>query len=220
MDALVNDADVLRQAEAAAVDLTIRRWPQRYRLLPHDQVPTVIQDRTRRLGLMRWGWQCGDAVSRGGLITTVRAEEAPSRCVRPFVSGRCLVMATAFYVRTPAILASAMPNVVVCRCGLAAFAALWKNEKSGDDATAAVVLLTTRAHEDLERVTKRQPAIIPFEDVDAWLDPETRHVQLRKLLQPYWIARAEVYVVRPSALDLKAALEGPELLKPVEQMLG
>lgn len=214
---LASHCDVLRQARHFAVDLTVPEWRLRYLVQPLEAVPTVIQDRTRRLGLMRWGW-LRRANETGAPITVIRSEDAPAKCSRAFVSRRCIVSATAMYFATKGLpgtpdIWAVLPN----RGHPIGLAALWQSEGVGDNALAAVALLTNNSPADLTRITPRLPAMLLTDSCDQWLDPKATHTQLRRLLQPIILADLDAFQVAHGVWN-RSDEEGAWMLEPTGRL--
>ena len=152
-------------------------WSPSWNITPTRQIPVLIQDqRSRRLGLMRWGWN-PDALG-GRLLVNCRGEEAHAK--RMFQSSlatrRCLIPATAFYEWRPAAQAKAKPTPFAfapCAGGLFAIAGLWSLRIAADGTRGGeVILMTVPANSVVAPVHERMPLVIGREQTGAWLtDP-------------------------------------------------
>lgn len=153
-------------------------WSPSWNITPTRQIPVLIQDqRSRQLGLMRWGWN-PDALG-GRLLVNCRGEEAHTKRMfqAPLENRRCLIPATAFYEWRPAALAKTKPTpfAFAPRAGaLFAIAGLWLPRIDADGTrSGAVILLTVPANHVVAPIHDRMPLVIGREQAAAWLtDPE------------------------------------------------
>ncbi|GDY13285.1 DUF159 family protein [Planctomycetota bacterium] len=153
-------------------------WSPSWNITPTRQIPVLIQDqRSRRLGLMRWGWN-PDALG-GRLLVNCRGDEAHAKRMfqAPLENRRCLIPATAFYEWRPAAQAKAKPTPFAFAPragGLFAIAGLWLPRIDADGTrSGAVILMTVPANDVVAPVHDRMPLVIGREQAAAWLtDPE------------------------------------------------
>lgn len=207
-----NDAGVLTQARRFRVDLTSPDWAPRWAIRPGEHALAVIQDRSRRLGPMRWGWRRGTVPVR--TLACLRAEDAGRGALAATLARqRCLVPATAWYEWAEAG-AMRQPHAVrPCGREAVGIAALWETERAADSTCGVFALLTVPANAALRRLAPRMPAVIPHDLEDEWLSPATAVERLRRLLAPFDFTLLECYPV-----DLRVGRPGvdePGLLRPV-----
>lgn len=122
-------------------------WTASWNITPTRNIPVLIQDlRSRRLGLMRWGWN--PAALGGRLLINCRGEEAHQKRLftETLIHRRCLVPATLFYEWQPATVPKARPQPFAfadTRSSLFAIAGLWSNRVATDGARIGEVILMT-----------------------------------------------------------------------------
>jgi putative SOS response-associated peptidase YedK len=75
--------------------------------------------------------------------------------------------------------------------GFAGLYEVWKSPE-GDEITTCTII-TTEANELMKPIHARMPVIIPRQDEDLWLNPETKDPGL--LLKPYPAEEMEAYPV-------------------------
>lgn len=175
-----------------------RTVPPSYNVAPTSEVAAIVAGGggERRLELLRWGlvpsW--ADDPGIGARMINARSETAHEKPSfrRAFRERRCLIPADGFYEwrRTGD---GKQPYHIRLREGRPfAFAGLW--ERWGDLRTCAI--LTTAANDAVAEVHERMPVILPPEDYDLWLDPETRDTEyLLPLMRPFEAGEMEVYPV-------------------------
>lgn len=161
----------------------------RYNIAPTQMVPVVRDDGgTRRLSIMRWGWERDWAKQT---IINATAEKVPTSRVfrQAFEQRRCLVPADGFYewkaeggVRHPY-------RVVTDDGAPFAMAGIWENwtaDKEGrdfakGDALESFTIVTTAANDTVKALHTRMPVILPPESWRAWLDCSAGE----EVLRPY-----------------------------------
>ncbi|MBA3686234.1 MAG: SOS response-associated peptidase family protein [Planctomycetes bacterium] len=214
MDALANTADLLVQAGEVGAAYAVVGWRPRAYIRPGGAVLAVFHDqRTRRVGCARWGWDGTGPGPRTGPLLAHGPCEALAR--PPLSAGfprrRCLVLATAWMQGRAPVL----PTIVQpLGAGVPfAVAALWSPIAIDGRATAAVVLLTVPACSELRAVAQRQLAVVPREHLDQWLDGCTPQPALRRLLVSHQFYEAYHHQPDPGAWRrlTQAADDGPDL---------
>ncbi len=191
----------------------------RYNVAPGQDVPVVGWSQGAPvLRRLRWGWVARGARPKAPRPVNARSETAATHPMfrDAFARRRCLVPATGFYewrregrARTPFLVAPASERLWM-------FAALWSRAGEGETELRSVVVLTEAANETVRALHDRMPVIVPREDWDAWLRPDTDLVRVRALLG---LSRADVMTIRsvsPRVNDVRhddAGLldEAPEL---------
>lgn len=93
---------------------------------------------------------------------------------------RCLVPMTRFYERTH----GRWLRMKFHEAGAFAAPGLFADPEPGVSDTTTYTVVTTEANETIAEVHDRMPVILDPRDYDAWLDPEAKREDLRKLLIP------------------------------------
>ena len=163
-------------------------WQPSYNITPTRHVPVLLGDqRSRRLGLMRWGW---NPASLGGkLLINCRGEEAHAKRMfdRILPKQRCLVPATQFYEWQPPPTLKGRSKIRPLPFAFALKAespfligGLW----TASAGAGSMILMTTPANGVVAPVHDRMPLIIAPEHAGEWLDPATDGTRIRSLIAP------------------------------------
>lgn len=172
-----------------------------YNIAPGQDVAAIIDNDSRRLGLLRWGlipsW--ADDPRIGSRMINARAEELAQKpsFKKPLRQKRCLIPADGFFEwkkeenrKTPfyVFLKDRRPFV---------FAGLWDIWKSPQgEKTATCTIITTSPNSLVEKLHSRMPVILPEEHIDIWLDRSVEEEEkLLPLLKPYPAEDMEYYKV-------------------------
>jgi putative SOS response-associated peptidase YedK len=227
-------------ADPDALDLDTpapRALGPNYNVAPTTTVMTVVKrhspedpddDPLLRIRAMRWGlvppWS--KEVGKGPLLFNARAETAAEKSsFRASVkSKRCLVPMDGWYEWKKGPLDSRgkptkIPFYMSPRDGTRLFmAGLWSvwHDKHSDHAPPLLScsILTTDAVGKLRDVHDRMPLIMPYDNWDAWIDPDHRAPD--DLFAPPAESLAEAIDIRGVApLVNRVANNGPELLNPL-----
>ncbi|GAA1480029.1 SOS response-associated peptidase [Gordonia sinesedis] len=209
-----------------------------YNVAPTSTIMTVVQrhdhdhpddDPRLRVRAMRWGlvppW--AKDVGKGPLLFNARAETAPEKSSfrAAAKSKRCLVPMDGWYEwRKGPLDAKGKPTKVPyfmspkdgTRLFMAGLWSVWRPKDAAreDDPLLSCSILTTDAVGDLRGVHDRMPLIMPFEDWDAWLNPDDTAPD--RLWQPPSAEVADAIDIREVApLVNRVGNNGPELLAPV-----
>lgn len=208
-----------------------------YNVAPTTTVMTVVKrhspedpddDPLLRIRAMRWGlvppWT--KELGKGPLLFNARAESAAEKSsFRASVkSKRCLVPMDGWYEWKKGPLDSKgkptkIPFYMSPQDGTRLFmAGLWSvwHDKNSDDAPPLLScsILTTDAVGKLRDVHDRMPLIMPFDNWDAWLDPDHRAPDDLFAAPAERLAEAiDIREVAP--LVNRVANNGPELLNPL-----
>ncbi len=162
-----------------------------YNIAPGQDVGAIIENQSRKLGLLRWGlipsW--ADDPRIGSRLINARAESLDQKPSfrTPLRRKRCLIPADGFFEwkkegdqKTPYyfFLKDRKPFV---------FAGLWDIWQSPEgEKTATCTIVTISPNSLIERFHERMPVILPEEHIDIWLDRSVREVKkLLPLLKPY-----------------------------------
>ena len=188
---------ILAQADKAERAMGIQRghwdYPQRFRVLPTEQVPVVVlRGGEREATQMRWGlvpwWAHGVPLKAATFNATAeRLESAPSYR-DPWRRGqRCILVMAGFY--EPHVNADGSRDQFCVRLGereVFGVAGLWERSRRTDGTyLSSCTLITVPANTLLSEVHNaklRMPAILGAADHDLWLSGSSR--QAHALLQP------------------------------------
>ena len=159
----------LLQATGADAD-----WTPSWNVCPTTQIPVMLgDDRGRRLGLMRWGW---NPVSiKGRLLINARAEEAHEKPTfrDPLERRRCLIPATAFYEWRPTAIKGDRPQPFSFTRrdeSLFTIGGVWETVTTPvGTKRGQVILLTVPANACVAAVHDRMPLVIEPDERDRWL---------------------------------------------------
>ncbi|MFW0784166.1 SOS response-associated peptidase [Gordonia sp. CPCC 206044] len=225
-------------ADAVDTERAPRALGPNYNVAPTTTIMTVVKrhspddpddDPALRIRAMRWGlvppW--AKEVGKGPLLFNARAESAGEKSsFRTSVkSKRCLVPMDGWYEwKKGPVDAKGKPTKVPyfmsphdgTRLFMAGLWSVWRPKDAPRD-TAPLLscsILTTDAVGRLQDVHDRMPLIMPFDNWDAWLDPD--HTAPGDLFAPPATAVADAIDIREVApLVNRVANNGPELLAPV-----
>jgi putative SOS response-associated peptidase YedK len=192
----------------------------RYNVAPTQPVAVVRAGANgrRRLALLRWGLlpRRRNAPVPGPPIINARSETAAER--PPFRdalrSRRCIVLADGFYEWASAD-GKKTPMLFRLRGGAPfAFAGLWEAPIGpAGKPLESCVILTTAPNELVARAHDRMPAILPPEEIAAWLDPAPRDPAcVLPLLRPFPAAGMTVRAVGPRVNSPRN--DGPDCAAP------
>lgn len=209
-----------------------------YNVAPTSTVMTVVKrhdhdhpddDPRLRVRAMRWGlvppW--AKEVGKGPLLFNARAETAPEKSSfrAAAKSKRCLVPMDGWYEwqkgppdakGKPTKVPYYMSPKDGTRLFMAGLWSVWRPKDAGPDGDPLLScsILTTDAVGDLREVHDRMPLIMPFDEWDAWLNPDGTAPP--DLWQPPSRAVADAIDIREVApLVNRVGNNGPELLAPV-----
>jgi putative SOS response-associated peptidase YedK len=169
-----------------------------YNIAPTQKVAVVVTDGVKKLVPVRWGlvpsW--AKEISVGNKMINARAETITEKASyrNAFKKRRCLVVADGFY-EWQDVGDSKRPVYIRLKSGkpfgFAGLYEVWKSPE-GDEITTCTII-TTEANELMKPIHARMPVIIPRQDEDLWLNPETKDPGL--LLKPYPAEEMEAYPV-------------------------
>lgn len=226
------------RTEKDAADDAPRSPGPNYNVAPTTTVMTVVRrhshddpddDPALRIRAMRWGlvppW--AKEVGKGPLLFNARAESAAEKSsFRTSVkSKRCLVPMDGWYEwkkgpnddkGKPTKVPFFMSPHDGTRLFMAGLWSVWRPKDAPKDAAPLLScsILTTDAVGHLREVHDRMPLVMPYDNWDAWLDPD--NTAPSELFAPPAEAVAEAIDIREVApLVNRVANNGPELLDPV-----
>lgn len=194
-----------------------------YNIAPSQLVPIVRlnSNGARVLTLAKWGlipsWTTGTPSRQP---CNARAETVPTSAMfrEAFRRRRCLVPADGFYEWKGAKPPRQPFFVHRPDDGVFAFAGIWErshgDQDDGPQDTFAII--TTTPNAVIEPIHNRMPVILASADYAKWLDPATPPDEAKALLRPAPDDALEAYPV--SALVNKPANDGPELIKPSNEL--
>ncbi len=162
-----------------------------YNIAPGRNVAAIIEDGTRRLGLLKWGlipsWAKDPSI--GNRMINARAETLTEKTTfKGLVKrNRCLVVADGFFEwRSEG--GQKKPFYIFLKSrSLFAFAGLWDIWTSPDgEKVPTCTIITTKPNNVLKNIHSRMPVILTDKHIDLWLDRTVQdRDQLNSLLKPY-----------------------------------
>lgn len=190
----------------------------RYNVAPAQKVAAVgrTADGTRKLAWLTWGlvpsW--ANSPSEGPRPINAMGETV---AVKPtfraaFRGHRCLIPADGWYEWTKGAKGQAPHHYHLKDGGVFAFAGLWDVWGTGPGLVASCCIITTAANELVAAQHDRMPVIVPRDQYETWLHPETSVSRLQAMLRPY--PAGEMEAVPVSKAVNKVANDGPECLAP------
>lgn len=176
----------------------------------------VIGPLARKLETRRWGLVPSWSKSDGGGASRINAcaETLMERSsYRPVLArGRCLIPADGFYewqkpFKQPFFfrLRGDEPFVFAGLCDE------W--EKPDGSVLKTFTIITTSPNQVVVPINERMPAILPREEIDAWLDKETLIATALGMLKPFPAERMEALPVRSLVNSVKN--NGARLIEPI-----
>ena len=173
----------------------------RYNIAPSQTSPVIINENGKnKLRMFKWGlvpsWSKDTKI--GYRMINARAEtvsEKPSY-KKPFKSRRCLVIADGFYEWQKPDKKTKIPYRFVMKDRkLFAMAGLWDLWKKESDPLYTFTIITTSDNELMKPIHDRMPVILPSENREIWLNPESNEAELKELLVPYDSNKMDSYRV-------------------------
>lgn len=198
----------------------------RYKIAPSQPIAVVAlkpDGTTRGLGMVKWGlvphWANDPA--EGMKPINARAETVDTNPVfrEPFRHKRCLVPASGYYEWKTGPKNAKTPFYFHLKSGEPfAFAGLW--DVWGEDAEklATCCTITVPPNELAKPIHDRMPLIIPREQFDRWLSPDTPLADVLTLLTPYPASEMETYQVGKAVGNVRS--EGSKCIEPFSEPKG
>jgi len=162
-----------------------------YNIAPGQNVAAIIEDKSRKLGLLRWGliprWAKDAKI--GNRMINARAEtltEKPS--FKDLIKrNRCLIVADGFFEWKSDGEQKKPIYVFMKNQNPFAFAGLWDIWRSPEGKKVSTcTIITTGPNSLLKNIHKRMPVILQKQDVNLWLDrKEQDEKKMLPLLKPY-----------------------------------
>lgn len=167
---------------------TVENFETRGEIFPSNDSPVLINDPqqadSRRLGLMKWGFQFSGSKK---LIINARSETIAEKPLfkDSFQQRRCLIPAQAFYEWSGPSGNKIKHQIRVENEEIFALAGLYKKFDFENEDSWRFTIITTEANEEIAEIHNRMPVIITKDDISSWLDPKGEKTELKSLLQPF-----------------------------------
>ncbi len=186
-------------------------WHPRYNLGPGQPVLAVLNDGSRRMRPVLWGWPRPGGGT--GLLVNARVETVAQKPTfrEAFRTRRCLVLADGFYEWTVTG-GRKQPWRITRRDGRPfALAGLWMEQ----DGEPRCVVLTTEARPPVTRLHPRMPVVLPQAAYAPWLAPGALTATWPTWLERAWEPEAwRVYPVHPRVNTTR--VDDPSCILPYE----
>ncbi len=199
----------------------------RYNIAPQSNILIVrFKPDVGRVGqLVRWGlipsWAKDPSI--GNKLNNARGETVAEKPAfrNSFARHRCIVPASGFYEwqavtedgkvsKQPWYIHATQSDKPLCFAGLLS---AWRSSEGST--VVSTCIITTGPNEVMAPIHDRMPVIIPDEHIDAWLDPDNRHVgQLQTLLHPCPAEAITAY--RVSRAINRGNVEGEQCIALIE----
>lgn len=212
---LAKDAkDLKRGFPELPVDARMR---PRYNISPSQPVSAWLADPSPRLEIFSWGlippWSKDPAF--GAKCINARAETLKEKASfkTAYRRKRCLIPADGWYEWMRGRGGAKLPVRFRRKDEEAfVFGGLWEewHDKDGGMILSCTII-TTRANALVRKVHPRMPVVMREEDLYAWLHPETREVDLDRMMEP--IAADDFTFDRVSPDVNRAGVESPHLIE-------
>lgn len=153
-------------------------WQPRRNAAPSQNLPVLLNDGSRRIHLLNWGFV--PSWSPSTRLINARAETLTEKPTfrNAFQRRRCLVLADAFYEWQAKGKHKQPMRFALSSTAPFAFAGIWEQR----DETAAFLIITTTPNALVAPVHNRMPVILPPEAYALWLDNTTPAEALQSLL--------------------------------------
>lgn len=148
----------------------------RFNIAPTQEVPIVLERKTRALRFVRWGLVPSFAPSprEAPLLINARAESLAKKPSfrAALATQRCLVIADGFYEWKRSERGK-IPHFIRLRSGAPfAFAGLWDVWRGrGGEVLPSCVIVTVPPNDLVAQIHDRMPAILSKEDYSSWISP-------------------------------------------------
>ena len=173
----------------------------RYNIAPSQLSPVIINENgSNKLKMFKWGlvpsWS--KDTKMGYRMINASAEtisEKPS-IKKQIISQRCLVIADGFYEWQKQDKNAKIPHRFIMKDRkLFTMAGLWDVWKKDSDPLYTFTIITTSDNELMKPIHDRMPVILPKENREIWLNPESNKAELKELLVPYDSNKMDKYRV-------------------------
>lgn len=179
------DADIDLLIERYKAIIAEREVSGKSEIFPTDFQPIITEEGGRRIQMAKWGFT--PHYAKRPLINA-RGETVHEKPTfrRSFLSGRCLVPATAFFEWEEKDGKKIKRKISVEDVSIFSMAGLFEDfiDKEGKK-FRAYTILTTDANPKMAKIHDRMPVIVSPEDEEKWLDPNQIDVEnLKKIIIP------------------------------------
>lgn len=186
-------------AEAFGLD-AVPDFSDRFNIAPTQLVPVVrSQAGHYEMDLLRWGlipfWAKEKSI--GNRMINARSESVAEKPAyrNSFKKKRCLVVADGFF-EWKKTSGKKQPYYIHRRDSKPfAFAGLWDEWKGDAEPIESFTIITTDANELVAPLHDRMPVILPLEQYETWLDPDSTPAELTEILEPFPEEELETYPV-------------------------
>jgi putative SOS response-associated peptidase YedK len=216
--ALTADLDYLIERFQIGYPIEFNYAP-RYNIAPSQDVTVVVRgQKGNKMGQLRWGlvpaWAKDPSI--GYKMINARSETAHEKASfkQPLRSKRCLVLADSFYEWKKESEGLKQPHRIYLKNNEPfAFAGLWSVWERDGKRLSTCTVLTTAANELMCGLHDRMPVILPKDEEDKWLNPQTDLESILSLFQRYPSEEMAHYPVSQAVNSPKN--EGTALAEPV-----
>jgi len=175
-----------------------------YNIAPGQNIAAIIEDKSRRLGLLKWGLIPGWAKDPkiGNRMINARAETLPEKpsFKELLPRKRCLIVADGFFEWKSDGEQNRPMYVFMRNQRPFAFAALWDIWTSPEgNKIPTCTIITTKPNDTLKNIHNRMPVILPKKHIGLWLDRRRQDKnEILPLLKPYPGEEMDFYEVSKS----------------------
>lgn len=212
--------DLLDEFPYIQGDITEYIITPRYNIAPSQLSLVIVHEEGKnKLKMFKWGlvpsWSKDTKI--GYKMINARAETISEKnsYKRPFKSQRCLVIADGFYEWKRPDKKTKIPYRFVMKDrSLLTFAGLWEVWKKEATPLYTFTIITTSENDLMRPIHDCMPVILPKDNREIWLNPESNEAELKELLVPYDSSKMDYYKV--SNVVNNAKNEVPECIEEVE----
>lgn len=192
--------------------------PRLYNVAPSLPVVGLVSDPKPRLDVMEWGFVPSWAKEEGKFRPVINAR-GESVAEKPYFRGafrsnRCAILADGFYEWKREGEEKHPYRITLEDGGVFAMAGV-RSERITSDGSEHVTcaIITTGPNELMADIHDRMPVILPPEEVQTWLDRETRPREVEAMIASYPAEKMTAYQV--SRFVNNPRNDSPECIKPV-----
>ncbi len=215
-----SDVDAL--VSQFALDQPPHNLSPHYNIAPSQQIAIVreVVGIGRHLDYAHWGlipsWSKDAGISSH--LINARAETVADKPAfrNAFRHKRCLIPTDGFYEWIATESGKQPWWIAMADQAPFAFAGLWEHWESPEDGSLieSCTIITTESNEQIRPLHERMPLIIPPDQYEAWLNPQTENPQqLQPMLSPF----AGEFYLHPVSRAVNSPLkDNPHLIEAVE----
>lgn len=194
-----------------------RGYEASYNVSPFSTQPILVKNSPLRIELAKWGLIPAWSKVFKPTFTTFNARKegllTSPVFKRPFLTQRCLALASAFYEWKTMADGEKVRFVIKTKdrdyFSFAAFYDIWLDAEKKE--FYSYTLITTEPGPKVSKIHTREAVILHKEDEDRWLDKNTPQEELMEMLKPYPDNLTETY---PAAINsIKRDMDSPDLLR-------